>query len=86
MLPVVDDARLEAPDGHAAWSEAFHELFAQVAGGFENSAVRGHGRWYLLGLLSPASCETLRAATCERSESQRAVDKIAGDWTCCCGA
>jgi hypothetical protein len=48
VLSVVDDARLEAQDGHAAWSEAFNELFAQVAGVFENAAVRRHGRWYLL--------------------------------------
>ena len=52
MLSVVDDARVLERDGHAAWSEAFNELFAQVAGVFENVAVRGHGRWYLLGLLS----------------------------------
>jgi SRSO17 transposase len=51
MLSVVDDARL-ARDGHAAWSESFSELFAQVAGVFGNALVRGHGRWYLLGLLS----------------------------------
>lgn len=52
MLSVVDDARVEAQDGHAAWSESFNELFAQVAGVFENASVRRHGRGYLLGLLS----------------------------------
>jgi len=52
MLCVVDDSRVLERDGHAAWSEAFNELFAQVAGLFGNAAVRGHGRWYLLGLLS----------------------------------
>jgi len=52
MLSVVNDARLEAPDGHAAWSESFNELFAQVAGVFGNAHVRRHGRGYLLGLLS----------------------------------
>jgi SRSO17 transposase len=52
MLPVVDDALVEAQDGHAAWSESFNVLFAQVAGVFENAPVRSHGRWYLLGLLS----------------------------------
>jgi SRSO17 transposase len=52
MLSVVDDARDEALDGHAAWSEAFNELFAQVAGAFGNARVRRHGRGYLLGLLS----------------------------------
>jgi SRSO17 transposase len=52
MLSVLDDARVQAQDGHAAWSEAFNELFARVAGVFGNAAVRGHGRGYLLGLLS----------------------------------
>jgi SRSO17 transposase len=52
MLSVVDDVRVLERDGHAAWSEAFNELFAQVAGVFGNAAVRGHGRGYLLGLLS----------------------------------
>jgi hypothetical protein len=32
MLDVVDDARLRAGAGHAAWSERFNEMFAQVAG------------------------------------------------------
>jgi SRSO17 transposase len=52
MLSVVDLARVQAEDGHAAWSEAFNELFAQVAGVFGNASVRRHGRGYLLGLLS----------------------------------
>jgi SRSO17 transposase len=52
MLSVVDDARVLEQDGHAAWSESFNELFAQVAGVFENASVRRHGRWYVLGLLS----------------------------------
>ncbi|MGI9007159.1 MAG: IS701 family transposase [Streptosporangiaceae bacterium] len=52
MLTVVDDARVRAGDGHAAWSESFNEMFAQVAGLFGNAAVRRHGRGYLLGLLS----------------------------------
>ena len=54
MLAVVDDARVRAGDGHAAWSESFNEMFAQVAGVFANAAVRRHGRAYLLGLLSHA--------------------------------
>src|SRR5271165_2727465 len=54
MLDVVDEARLRADDAHAAWSERFNELFAQVAGVFGNAAVRRHGRAYLLGLLSHA--------------------------------
>ena len=54
MLSVVDEARVLAGDGHAAWSESFNELFAQVAGAFGNAAVRRHGRAYLLGLLSQA--------------------------------
>ena len=52
MLTVVDDVRERAVDRHAAWSESFNEMFAQVAGVFSNAAVRRHGRWYLLGLLS----------------------------------
>src|SRR5271170_3610187 len=52
MLSVVEDARVQAQDGHAAWSEAFNEMFAQVAGVFGNASVRRHGRWYVLGLLS----------------------------------
>jgi SRSO17 transposase len=52
MLGVVDEARVLAGEAHAAWSESFSELFAQVAGEFGNAAVRRHGRAYLLGLLS----------------------------------
>jgi SRSO17 transposase len=52
MLAVMEDARVRAGDGHAAWSESFNELFAQVAGVFSNAAVRRHGRAYALGLLS----------------------------------
>ena len=37
MLAVVDDARVRAGDGHAAWSESFNEMFAQVAGVFSNA-------------------------------------------------
>jgi SRSO17 transposase len=54
MLSVVDDAREQAQDGHAAWSESFNEMFAQVAGVFGNASVRRRGRGYLLGLLSHA--------------------------------
>ena len=32
MLGVVDEARVRAGEAHAAWSESFNELFAQVAG------------------------------------------------------
>ena len=39
---------------HAAWSESFNEMFAQVAGGFRQRGVRGSGRAYVLGLLSHA--------------------------------
>jgi SRSO17 transposase len=52
MLAAVDEARVLAGEGHAAWSESFNEMFAQVAGAFANAAVRRHGRAYLLGLLS----------------------------------
>jgi SRSO17 transposase len=54
MLSVVDEPRVAATDGHAAWSESFNELFMQVAGVFGNVAVRRHGRAYVLGLLSQA--------------------------------
>src|SRR5271163_3985616 len=52
MLRVVDDGRVLAGDGHAAWSESFSEMYMQVAGAFGNAAVRRHGRACLLGLLS----------------------------------
>jgi hypothetical protein len=52
MVAVMEDVPTGALEGHAAWSEAFNELFAQVAGAFENAAVRWHGRGYMLGLLS----------------------------------
>src|SRR5260221_12391783 len=45
-------ARMVAGSGHAAWAEAFNEMFMQVAGVLGNAAVRRHGREYLLGLLS----------------------------------
>jgi SRSO17 transposase len=54
LTVVVDDARVRADAGHAAWSESFNEMFAQAAGVFANAAVRRHGRAYLLGLLSHA--------------------------------
>ena len=54
MLAVVDDARVRAGDGHAAWSESFNEMFMQVAAVFSNARVRRHGRAYVLGLLSHA--------------------------------
>jgi SRSO17 transposase len=52
MLGVMDEARLAADAGHAAWSERFNEMFAGVAGEFENALSRKRGRAYLLGLLS----------------------------------
>jgi SRSO17 transposase len=54
MLTVVDNARDQAADEHAAWSESFNEMFMQVAGVFSNARVRRHGRAYVLGLLSQA--------------------------------
>jgi hypothetical protein len=54
LTEVMEDARVRAADGHAAWSESFSELFAQAAGCFWNAAVRRHGRAYLLGLLPQA--------------------------------
>ena len=58
MLDVMDEARVRAGEAHAAWSERFNELFAQVAGDFPNARVRRHGRAYLLGLLSQAERKT----------------------------
>ena len=52
MLCVVEDERVLAGDGHAAWSESFNEMFMQVADVFSNARVRRHGRAYVLGLLS----------------------------------
>jgi SRSO17 transposase len=58
MLAVMEDTRVQAVDAHAAWSESFNELFAQVAGDFSNAKVRRHGRAYLLGLLSQQERKT----------------------------
>jgi SRSO17 transposase len=58
MLAVMEDTRTQAADAHAAWSERFSEMFAQVAGNFANAKVRRHGRSYLLGLLSQAERKT----------------------------
>jgi len=52
MLDVMDEARLRVSEAHAAWSERFNEMFAQVAGEFENAGTRKRARAYLLGLLS----------------------------------
>jgi hypothetical protein len=52
MLAVMEGSRAGAADAHAAWSESFNELFAQVAGVFSNAHVRRRGRAYALGLLS----------------------------------
>jgi SRSO17 transposase len=58
MLAVMQDTRAREADAHAAWSERFNELFAQVAGNFPNAKVRRHGRAYLLGLLSQQERKT----------------------------
>ena len=58
MLAVMEGARSRESDAHAAWSERFNELFAQVAGSFPNARVRRHGRAYLLGLLSQQERKT----------------------------
>jgi SRSO17 transposase len=52
MLGVMGEARLRADAGHAAWSERFNEMFAQVAGAFENALSRRRARACLLGPLS----------------------------------
>ncbi len=49
---MMDEAQVRAGEAHAAWSERFNEMFAQVAGGFENAGSRKRARAYLLGLLS----------------------------------
>jgi SRSO17 transposase len=54
MLDVMDQAGLGAVTSHAAWSESFNEMFAQVAGAFENLRSRRRARAYMLGLLSHA--------------------------------
>jgi SRSO17 transposase len=54
MLDVVDEAQLRVESTHAAWSERFNEMFAPVAGVFENVRSRKRGRAYVLGLLSHA--------------------------------
>jgi SRSO17 transposase len=58
MLAVMEGTRSREADAHAAWSERFNELFAQVAGSFPNAKVRRHGRAYLLGLLSQQERKT----------------------------
>jgi SRSO17 transposase len=58
MLAVMEDTRVQAADAHAAWSESFNELFAQLASDFSNAKVRRHGRAYLLGLLSQQERKT----------------------------
>ena len=58
MLAVMEGSRASAADAHAAWSESFNELFAQVAGVFSNAHVRRHGRAYVLGLLSQTERKT----------------------------
>ena len=54
MLDVMDEARVRAGEAHAAWSESFNEMFARVAGEFENAGSRKRARAYVLGLLSHA--------------------------------
>ena len=54
MLDVMDEARVRAGEAHAAWSESFNEMFAGVAGEFENAGSRKRARSYVLGLLSHA--------------------------------
>ena len=52
MLDVVDEVRVRADAGHAAWIEPFNEMFAGVAGEFATAGSRKRARAYLLGLLS----------------------------------
>jgi len=70
MLDFVDEVRVRADAGHAAWIEPFNEMFAQVAGEFATAAARRRGRAYLLGLLSQS----------ERKNGWT-IAELAGDWT-----
>ena len=53
MLSVVDDARALTAARHAAWSDSFSELFAQVAGEFGNVQCAAAGR------VSAGACRAL---------------------------
>ena len=44
MLHVVDEAWLLAGSGQAEWSERLSDMFAQVAGEFENAGSRKRAR------------------------------------------
>ena len=68
MLAVMEDTRSREADAHAAWSERFNDLFAQVAGNFPNARVRRHGRAYLLGLLSASRGDKLSWRLAEVTE------------------
>ena len=70
MLGFVEEVRLRADAGHAAWIEPFNEMFAQVAGEFATAAGRKRARAYLLGLLSQT----------ERKNGWT-IAELAGDWT-----
>jgi SRSO17 transposase len=70
MLDVVDEVRVRADAGHAAWIEPFNEMFAQVAGEFATAASRRRARAYLLGLLSHT----------ERKNGWT-IAELAGDWS-----
>ena len=59
-----------ADAGHAAWTEPFNEMFAQVAGEFATAASRRRARAYLLGLLSHT----------ERKNGWT-IAELAGDWS-----
>lgn len=69
MLGVVDEA-LTSAAGHAAWTEPFNEMFAQLAGVFAEAPSRRRARAYLLGLLSQA----------ERKNGWT-IAELAGDWS-----
>ena len=70
MLDFVDELRVRADAGHAAWIEPFNEMFALVAGEFATASGRKRARAYLLGLLSHA----------ERKNGWT-IAELAGDWT-----
>jgi len=61
MTVVVETLLPDTAAGPTAWSEAFSELFALVAGEFAQAPSRRRARGYLLGLLSRRRIERAEA-------------------------
>ena len=83
MLGFVDEVRLRADAGHAAWIEPFNEMFAQVAGEFATAAGRRRARAYptrrrTLGARSRSSLRTgTTMSTCKPVMAARFGDHTA---------